>query len=499
MTQTLRSRRLFCLLLCALLATAFFVPAQASTTFPDLEGHWAQEAAEWCFQEGLMNGVETGEFLPEAPMTRGMLVTVLYRLAGSPAAEQPHPTDSRTVTEDDPPAGDDGFTDVAADSWYAAAVAWAAENDIVTGYTPDRFVPEEDVNREQLAVILYRYASFSGQEIPDQIEEAHHYQDQEDISAWAWDAVAWATAEQLLGGREANRFAPGEKASRGEVATVLRRYVTGEGLVEPPVETPDPPTPESASVPILLYHHVADQGDPATTISAAVLESHFQAILEAGYTPVNLSQLRDFVVKGETLPENPICITFDDGYTSNYTLAYPLLQKYEIPAAIFLVGIHVGAETYRDTDIAITPHFTYAQAREMLDSGLVDIQSHTYDMHRWAQYETETPVRVNALRLPTESLAHYQNFLAADFTRSAGEIREATGHEVKTLAYPGGRWSEESEAVLRSLGVTMTFTTHPGAAQLVQGNPDCLYLLPRNTILGTTSAQALLQQLEALA
>ena len=127
-------------------------------------------------------------------MTRGMLVTVLYRLAGSPAAEQPHPTDSRTVTEDDPPAGGDGFTDVAADSWYAAAVAWAAENDIVTGYTPDRFVPEEDVNREQLAVILYRYASFSGQEIPDQIEEAHHYQDQEDISAWAWDAVAWATS-----------------------------------------------------------------------------------------------------------------------------------------------------------------------------------------------------------------------------------------------------------------------------------------------------------------
>lgn len=497
MTQTLPSRRLFCLLLCALLTIALFVPALAAITFPDLEGHWAQEAAEWCFQEGLMNGVETGEFLPEAPMTRGMLVTVLYRLAGSPTVDRPAPTSNQTTPKDNSPANISGFTDVAADSWYATAVAWAVENNIVTGYTADRFVPEENVNREQLAVFLYRYASFANQH-PDQIEEVYYYQDQKDISAWAIDAVAWATAERLLGGREANCFAPQEKASRGEVATVLRRYVTGEGLAESPSETPNLPEPENAAVPILLYHHVADQGDPATTISAAVLESHFQALLTAGYIPVSLSQLRDFVVKGTALPENPVCITFDDGYTSNYTLAYPLLQKYNISAAIFLVGIHVGAESYRDTDIPIIPHFTYAQAQEMLGSGLVDIQSHTYDMHRWETYETETPVRVNALRLPTESLTHYQNFLAADFTRSASEIQMATGHEVTALAYPGGRWSEESEAVLRSLGVTMTFTTQPGTARLTQGNPECLYLLPRNTILGTTSAQDLLRQLEAL-
>lgn len=496
MTKTAVFRGTLCLLLCALMATSLLFSARAAASFPDLENHWAAEAADWCFQQGLMNGLETGNFLPDAPMTRAMLVTVLYRLAGSPGPERTSPEPDETPNSVGSRMGAEpvvtGFGDVPAGSWYAAAVAWATENSIVTGYTPEYFAPEADITREQLSTILYRYARHTGRELPDFSVEILVYQDHSEISDWALEAVAWATAEGLMGNHGAGCFSPGENAVRAEVATVLYRYVTGENLAEPCM-------PATARVPILLYHHVADQGDPSTTISAAVLESHLQAILEAGYTPVSLSQLRDFVQKGKALPEKPVCITFDDGYASNYSLAYPLLLKYRIPAAIFVVGIHMGAETYRDTDIAITPHFTYEQAREMLDSGLVDIQSHTYDMHRWAAYETETPVRVDALRLPTESLTHYQNFLAADFTRSAGEIQDATGHEVTCLAYPGGCWNEESEAVLRSLGVEMTLTTREGAAQLTHGDPDCLYTLPRNTIYGSMSAQTLLQRLEAMA
>ena len=544
---------------CLLLAVA---PARAAaeTGFADLEGHWSAEAALWCVEEGLMNGVGGGAFQPDAPMTRGMLVTVLHRLAGSPApeappeapapsespeggaspepseppspAETPEPSEEPALPESpvplenpetatpepsetpapsaspepsekpvpsespvpsEPPETTAGFTDVPPESWYAQAVAWAAENGIVTGYTESLFCPEENISREQLAAVLYRYAVWSGRDLPEESGGAA-FADQESISAWAREAVAWAAAEGIIGGREGNRFAPGDKASRGEVATMLRRYVTGEDLAQPPA-----PEPETASVPILLYHHIADSGDPSTTISAALLEEHFQAILAAGYVPVSLQALRDFVLEGAALPENAVCITFDDGYTSNYDLAFPLLQKYSIPAAIFIVGVHVGADTYRDTDYPITPHFTYEQAREMLASGLVEIQSHTYDMHRLAEYEPpENPARVNALRLPTESLQHYTAALTADYQRSVAEILENTGEKATCLAYPGGAWSTESEAILKAAGAEMTLTTAEGAARLVQGDPESLYLLPRNTVSGSLSAQGLLDVLEAL-
>lgn len=513
--------RLLSMALCLALILVMLPSALATAAFLDMEGHWATEAVNWGAGQSLINGVDESHFAPEASMTRAMLVTVLYRLSGSGDGD---------VETQEP---EEQFADVPADSWFAPAVEWAAHNAIVKGYSDTEFAPDVPVSRQQIAVILYRYAVFVGRDVSR--AEKPGFSDAEQIADWAENAVSWAVAEQIIGGRDDGCFAPEASATRAEVTTILYRYATGKGLApnpspsptptptptpdpnpdpspeptpEPdpsptPEPTPDPdptpvpdPAPATASVPILLYHHIADSGDPSTTASAALLEEHFQAILQAGYTPVSLSQLEEFVTSGTPLPERPVCITFDDGYTSNYTLAYPLLKKYNIPATIFVVGIHVGKDTYRNTNIPITPHFGYLEAREMIASGLVDIQSHTYDLHRWAAHETELPVRVNILRLPGESLEDYRKMLSLDIHRSFATLEDGTGKPAKYFAYPGGRWSTESEEIIRACGAVMTFTTQTGAAQLTVGDKSSLYTVPRNTVRGDMSANDILTMLE---
>ncbi len=519
--------RLLSLVLCLALTLVMLPTALAAAAFSDMEGHWAAEAVTWCAEQSLVNGMDETHFAPEAGMTRAMLVTVLYRLSGSGDGD---------AEAQEPEAQ---FADVPENSWFAPAVGWAARNAIVKGYSDTEFAPDVPVSRQQIAVILYRYAAFAGRDVSHTAKP--EFADVGQIADWAENAVGWAAAERIIGGRDDGCFAPEDAATRAEVTTILYRYATGKGLVPDPDSTPTPtpeptpspeptptptqepspeptptpspdpeptpdpdpvpvpdPEPETASVPILLYHHIADSGDPSTTTSAALLEEHFQAILQAGYTPVSLSQLEEFVTSGTPLPEKPVCITFDDGYTSNYTLAYPLLKKYNIPTTIFVVGIHVGKSTYRNTDIPITPHFGYLEAREMIASGLVDIQSHTYDLHRWAEHETETPVRVNILRLPGESLDDYRKMLSLDIHRSFATLEDGTGKAAKYFAYPGGRWSTESEEIIRACGAVMTFTTQTGAAQLTVGDKNSLYTVPRNTVRGDMSAGDILTMLEKM-
>ena len=142
----------------------------------------------------------------------------------------------------------------------------------------------------------------------------------------------------------------------------------------------------STQVPILMYHHLSEDVTNSEMVSPEQFEAQIQALSEAGYTGVSFDELQAYVLRGEPLPEKPVVITFDDGYRSNYTLAYPILQKYGMKATIFAIGVSFGTDHYKDTDYAITPHFGAAEAAEMTASGLISIQSHTYDMHQWPPY-----------------------------------------------------------------------------------------------------------------
>lgn len=191
-----------------------------------------------------------------------------------------------------------------------------------------------------------------------------------------------------------------------------------------------------------------------------------------------------------------MCLTFDDGYSSTYELAFPLLKEFEMKATVFVIGVSVGKDTYKDTGLPMTPHFTWEQAREMADSGLVSLQSHTYDMHQWCAFETVGGgkcLRPNILRQPWETEEEYAQALLADLERSRSELQEATGQAVTALSYPGGSYDARSEKLLQSYGVQCTLTIHPGKARLLPRVPESLYALNRFYVKPSTTDAELLQ------
>jgi len=153
----------------------------------------------------LFEGTSGTTFSPETTMTRGMLVTVLWRLDGSPAA------------------ADAGFADLSQE-WYKAAVGWAAANGIVDGYGNGKFGPEDAVTREQTAAILWRYAKYKGRDVSvGEDTNLLSYGDASDISEYAVPAFQWACGAGIIEG-SGGKLTPADTATRAQVAAVLRRF-----------------------------------------------------------------------------------------------------------------------------------------------------------------------------------------------------------------------------------------------------------------------------------
>lgn len=248
-------------------------------------------------------------------------------------------------------------------------------------------------------------------------------------------------------------------------------------------------------VPILMYHHLMElPGDPSV-VSRNSFESHLELLREQGYTPVSFRELADFVYYGGELPEKPVVITFDDGYLSNYEIAWPLLRQYGMKATFFPIGVSVGhKEFYKDTSYPLTPHFGFEEAREMVSSGLVEFGSHTWDMHQWPPFETGDRVRENALPFEDESEEEYIAALKADMDTYTKAVRRELGQEGFTaLAYPGGQFSTLSEVVIHGGGIPVTVTTMTDRRNVVvRGLPQSLYALCRWPVTDDMSADALL-------
>ena len=175
--------------------------------YTDIPTDWAKEGICFVIENGLMVGTTSTTFAPKDTLTRAMLVTVLYRMAGSPAVDAPS-----------------GFTDVADGQWYSDAIAWAAANGIVNGVGNNRFAPSEPVTREQLAAIFFRYAKAEAPEA----DVLSGYPDAESVSTYARDAMAWAVSTGLVtGSKEADGtyLAPQGLAAREQAAAILMRYV----------------------------------------------------------------------------------------------------------------------------------------------------------------------------------------------------------------------------------------------------------------------------------
>ena len=170
------------------------------------ETDWFHDAVQYVYENGLMDGIGDNRFAPNNPTTRAQLVTILYRLEGEPAV-----------------TGESGFTDVEADTWYTNAVAWAAANGIVNGVSETQFAPGNNITREQLATILYRYAQAKGYDV-SAFADLSGFPDAGDIQEYATQALSWAVAEGLLQGFEDDTLRPQGNATRAQIATILMRF-----------------------------------------------------------------------------------------------------------------------------------------------------------------------------------------------------------------------------------------------------------------------------------
>lgn len=179
-----------------------------STPFVDIRTHWAKSAIESAVAKGLFAGTSPTTFHPDQAMNRAMLVTVLYRMEKEPAAE----------------GRGKSFADVSAGVYYAKAVAWASDKGIVAGYSETQFGPEDTITREQLAVILNRYATYKGYNTSKTADLAA-FQDADQISEWARVPVQWANVMKLLNGRTSTTLAPKGSATRAEVAKILVTFL----------------------------------------------------------------------------------------------------------------------------------------------------------------------------------------------------------------------------------------------------------------------------------
>ena len=188
-----------------------FVPeGQWVNPFIDVaEDAWYYDGVKYVHQNGLMAGTSANTFEPETDTTRAMLVTILYRLEGSPSMEDEiwgYP-----------------YADVEAQSWYGTAVYWARLHGIVKGYNDELFGPGDVITREQMAVILYRYAQYKGYDVSAR-GDLGKYTDGDQTSSWALEAVRWANAAGLINGTDNAALLPQGSATRAQAAAILTRF-----------------------------------------------------------------------------------------------------------------------------------------------------------------------------------------------------------------------------------------------------------------------------------
>lgn len=252
----------------------------------------------------------------------------------------------------------------------------------------------------------------------------------------------------------------------------------------------------TANVPILMYHALGEE-DPsnAMIISPELFENDLIALQENGYTTITFDDMKAYVEKGTELPEKPVLITFDDGYSSNYEYAFPLLQKYNMKATIFAVGVTTGKDTYKDTGKRINPHFTYEQAREMHESGVIDIQSHTYDFHRVKELDG-ADFRNGASKAEGETDAEFAALFKADILKSKNEIEQNVGNTVEVLSYPQGEHSLLTDICVREAGFFATVTVNEAPNVIVKGLPQTLYNLNRIGVYPDMTPEQLIEKIE---
>lgn len=249
-------------------------------------------------------------------------------------------------------------------------------------------------------------------------------------------------------------------------------------------------------VPVLMYHHISDEVNNSMVVSKDKFYEDMITLKEAGYEGIFLTDLYEYLQGNTTLPDKPIIITFDDGYSSFYEIAYPIAQETNMKLTVSIIGWSVGRDKMMDNKTPIIPHFSWIEAKEMLDSGLIDIQNHTYDLHSPEGYSLglNNPTAKGMMKLNGENNYRYRIRLRDDLITLNYLTYNNTGHIPSFIAYPYGMYSDLTESAIYSFGFKGSLTSDEGIREFKTVND--LKKIPRINITNSIKKEELLRTIE---
>lgn len=227
-----------------------------------------------------------------------------------------------------------------------------------------------------------------------------------------------------------------------------------------------------ARVPILMYHEVREQGLGKDVIAPWELEADLRWLKENGYVSLTMTELIDGVTRGMRLPDKPVILSFDDGYLNNYVYVLPLLERYDMTIVLSVLGKNSDDFTETPDSSLIYSHVTWAQLREMADSGRVEVQNHTYDLHGIRASRT------GSAQAKGESFEEYERVLTEDLTRLQRKLEAELGTAPNTFTIPYGKYNDNTIAIVKKLGFRAVLTCDYGV-NVLNGDPEVLFSLKR--------------------
>ena len=256
-------------------------------------------------------------------------------------------------------------------------------------------------------------------------------------------------------------------------AFTLPDALRGKADDAPGREASEPPGEEPVAVPILMYHSVCrnDRVDSEYYLTPEKFESDLKYLKDNGYTAVFISELAGYAEGRGALPEKPVALTFDDGYYNWLTDVLPLLERYDMKGTFNVVGEYVEKEETAEVRSPAYSYLTWEEIAALRESGLVEIGSHTWEMHTLG-------ARRGCKKMKGESVAHYETALTNDLARLNDALQTNCGFTPTAFAYPYGEISREAVPVLRALGFRAALTCDERINKLVR-DPALLFSLGR--------------------
>ena len=229
-------------------------------------------------------------------------------------------------------------------------------------------------------------------------------------------------------------------------------------------------------LPIIMYHHITVNKEKAGeyTVTEEEFRCDLQYIKDNGYTTVTIEDISNYVNGKSNLPDKPIMITFDDGFESFYSIAYPILKENNMRAVVSVIGsVTEKYSAINDHNISYS-NLTWSEINEMHQSGLIEFQNHSYNMHSCKSGE-----RKGISQLQGESDSQYRKSLTEDLYKTQKLFEENCGFKPTAIAYPYGAYSKNTLKIVKECGFTCTLVCEERINKITVGDSNCLFSLGR--------------------